>query len=66
MDDEVYSTVLLPASYVEPEELGFDRLPESQPNYVTQIQCDKSEFQDIYPRIYENKLCKIVNCSNFA
>ena len=54
MDDEVYSTVLLPASYVEPEELGFDRLPESQPNYVTQIQCDKSEFQDIYPRIYEN------------
>ena len=37
LEDELFSTALLPTSYVDYDQLGFTRSPQSQQNWVSDI-----------------------------
>lgn len=59
LEDERYSTALLPTSYVEYHQLDMTRSPRSQQNWVQDIYRGVLNYTDVYPRIYEQELKKI-------
>ena len=59
LEGELFSTALLPTSYVEYDQLGFTRSPQSQQNWVSDIYRGVLNYTEVYPRIYEQELKKI-------
>ena len=59
-----FSTILLPFSYVDSNELGFPRSPNSTQDHVYKMSRlgGYMDFSKYYPMIYENELYKVGNC----
>ena len=59
-----FSTILLPYTYVDPNEIGFTRSPNSTHDHVYKMSRDGGtmHYSEYYPLIYENELYKVGNC----
>lgn len=61
LDDEEFSTVLLPSSYFPFEEFSFSRVPNSNQKHVRDIYRGIMDFAEVYPLIYETEVKKIID-----
>ena len=63
-NDLNFSTILLPFSYVDPNDIGFTQSPNSTRDHVYKMSRNGGtmKYSEYYPLIYENELYKVGNC----